>query len=67
MIRIITNTQSYGPKPAKGTEIEQHLSTEDAARSGGTVQYDKHNNERISFRGDLLHSLILFPHLTARV
>ena len=67
MIRIITNIQSYGSEPAKDTEIEQHLSTENAAQSGGTVQYDKHNNERISFRGDLLHSLILFPHLTARV
>ena len=67
MIRIITNILSYGPEPAQGTEIEQHLSTEDSARSGGTVQYDKHNNERISFRGDLLHSLILFPHLTAGV
>jgi len=26
MIRIITNIQSYGPEPAQGTEIEQHLS-----------------------------------------
>ena len=26
MIRIITNIQSYGPEPAVGTEIEQHLS-----------------------------------------
>lgn len=26
MIRIITDIQSYGPEPAQGTEIEQHLS-----------------------------------------
>ena len=26
MIRIITNILSYGPEPAQGTEIEQHLS-----------------------------------------
>ena len=26
MIRIISNIQSYGPEPANGTEIEQHLS-----------------------------------------